>query len=153
AAGRVVYIGSFSKTLLPSLRLGFLIAPRSLHAAVHRAKFLADWHSPVLLQAALARFIEQGDFARHLRRIHGVYRGRHEVMARVIARDFSDDLELIPSSTGLHMAALARRASVNQIETIASHALSLDVAIQTLARFSPARRGKPASCWVMVALR
>jgi GntR family transcriptional regulator/MocR family aminotransferase len=134
-SGRVIYIGSFSKTLLPTLRLAFIIAPRSLHAAIHRAKFLADWHSPLVLQAALARFIEQGDFARHLHRIGHIYRERHELMARVIARDFSDHLELIPSSTGLHMAAVAPRASVNQIETVAKHAYSMGIAIRTLASF------------------
>jgi GntR family transcriptional regulator/MocR family aminotransferase len=136
ASGRVVYIGSFSKTLWPSLRLGFMIAPRSLQAAVHRAKFLVDWHSPTLLQVALARFIDQGDFARYLRRVNSVYRERHELIAGVLEREFSDHLELISSSTGLHMAARARRASVDEIEIVARRAQARDVAIQTLARLS-----------------
>src|SRR5213594_2888510 len=61
-SGRVIYIGSFSKTLLPSLRLGFIIAPPSLQSAVHKAKFVSDWHAPTLAQIALARFIEEGGF-------------------------------------------------------------------------------------------
>src|SRR3546814_11439117 len=49
--GRVIYVGSFSKTMLPTLRLGFLVAPPSLRAALEAAKFLADWHSPLATQA------------------------------------------------------------------------------------------------------
>jgi GntR family transcriptional regulator / MocR family aminotransferase len=59
--GRVLYIGSFSKTMLPSLRLGFVVAPASLVDAVHRAKYVTDWHTSLPLQAALARFIETAD--------------------------------------------------------------------------------------------
>lgn len=57
---RVLYVGSFSKTLSPSLRLGFIVVPRALRSAVHRAKFVADWYTSTLEQAALARFIEEG---------------------------------------------------------------------------------------------
>jgi GntR family transcriptional regulator/MocR family aminotransferase len=70
--GRVIYVGSFSKALLATLRLGFLVAPASLVAAVRSAKFLAHWHTPLLTQAALADFIDQGLFARHLRRMRAV---------------------------------------------------------------------------------
>jgi GntR family transcriptional regulator/MocR family aminotransferase len=139
-ADRVVYIGSFSKTLLPGLRLGFLIAPRSLRDAVHRAKFVADWHSPTPLQRVLARFIDDGEFGRHLRRLNSVYRERHALVRDRLLTDFADHLDLIPSSTGLHMAAMARAASVARIEAIAQHALARGVAIQTLSRFAAGDR-------------
>ena len=58
-AGRVIYVGSFSKTLLPSLRLGFIVAPPSLRDAMYKAKFVTDWHSSLPMQAALARFIDE----------------------------------------------------------------------------------------------
>ena len=142
-AGHVIYVGSFSKTLLPSFRLGFIIAPSSLQAAIHRAKFLTDWHSPTLLQVALARFLEEGHFASHLRRVNRAYRERHEIIAAALARDFSDYLEVISSTTGLHMAASARTASVEQIEAIARRAFTCGVAIHTLAYFSA--NGRPRS--------
>ena len=104
--GRVVYVGSFSKTMLPTLRLGFLVTPPSLRAALHKAKFVSDWHSSTLVQAALARFIDDGAFARHVRRATAIYRERHEMLADAISRDFADHLELIPSTTGLHLTAL-----------------------------------------------
>jgi GntR family transcriptional regulator/MocR family aminotransferase len=131
-AGRVIYIGSFSKTLSPGLRLGFIVVPASVRDAVQRAKFLSDWHSPSPLQVALARFIDDGEFARHLRRAHAVYRERRELIARIITRDFADDLDLVPSSTGLHLTVLARTATVETIDAIARRAWEAGVAVQTL---------------------
>src|SRR5882762_8162131 len=68
-SGRVIYVGSFSKTMLPTLRLGFVVTPPSLRAAVHKAKAVSDWHTATPLQMALARFIDDGGFARHIRKM------------------------------------------------------------------------------------
>jgi GntR family transcriptional regulator/MocR family aminotransferase len=144
ASGRVVYIGSFSKTLLPSLRLGFLVTPPSLREVVHKAKFVADWHSPVLGQAALARFIDEGGFARHLRRMNTVYAARHELLVRTLARDFAEHLEVIPSVAGLHVAAMARPGSAGLIDEVVRRAADAGVALRDLAVFAlhpPGRAG------------
>jgi GntR family transcriptional regulator / MocR family aminotransferase len=135
SAGRVIYVGSFSKTMLPTLRLGFMIVPPSLRLAAHKAKFVSDWHTPIIAQSALARFIDDGSFARHIRRVSSIYRERHEILAASIRENFSDRLELIPSSAGLHVAAYARRASVSHIDAVAARAADLDVAIQRLSAF------------------
>ncbi len=135
-SGRVIYIGSFSKTLQASLRLGFIIAPPSLQSAVHKAKFVSDWHTPTLVQIALAQFIEEGGFIRHIRRANKVYQERHAILTKTLVRDFADWLELIPSSTGLHVAALARKATVEQIASIAERALEAGVAIQLLSQLA-----------------
>src|SRR5689334_1695897 len=103
ASGRVIYIGSFSKTLLPTLRLGFVATPPSLTAAVHKAKYLADWHTSMVLQVALAQFIEQGAFARHIRKVRRVYTARHETITRILYKDFHDHLEVVPAVAGLHV--------------------------------------------------
>jgi GntR family transcriptional regulator/MocR family aminotransferase len=134
--GRAIYVGSFSKTLLPSLRLGFLIAPQSLRSALHKAKSVSDWHTATLAQAALAHLIDDGGFARHIRRVTRIYGERHELVVNALTRDFADHLELIPSTTGLHLAALARTASVAQIASIARRALDAGVAIQILSSFA-----------------
>jgi GntR family transcriptional regulator / MocR family aminotransferase len=136
ATGRVVYVGSFSKTMLPTLRLGFLVTPPSLREALHKAKFVSDWHSSTLAQAALARFIDEGAFARHVRRVGAIYRQRHQILAAAISRDFAEHLELIPSTTGLHLTALARRMSVDQIAEIACRAADRGVSVQVLSRFA-----------------
>jgi GntR family transcriptional regulator/MocR family aminotransferase len=135
-AGRVVYVGSFSKTLLPTLRLGFLVTPPSLSAAVHKAKFVTDWHTGLPVQAALARFIEDGSFARHIRKVGAVYRVRHARIVDVVARDFADHLEVIPSAVGLHVAVLARSRSAEQIDAVIRRAADAGVELLALSRFA-----------------
>ncbi|GAA4639745.1 PLP-dependent aminotransferase family protein [Actinoallomurus vinaceus] len=103
--GRVLYVGSFSKVLVPRLRVGFLVAPASLHAALCAAKYVTDWHAPVPTQAALARFIDEGLLARHVRRTRQEYERRHELITTTLRRDFADRLELVPSAAGLHVSA------------------------------------------------
>jgi GntR family transcriptional regulator/MocR family aminotransferase len=110
-SGRVLYVGSFSKVLLPTLRLGFLIHPPSLRHPLHAAKFLTDWHTGLPLQAAMADFVEQGMFARHLRRVRRVYRQRHERIAAALAGPLSAHLTVVPSTAGLHLSAMVRGAT------------------------------------------
>jgi GntR family transcriptional regulator/MocR family aminotransferase len=105
----VVYVGSFSKVLWPGLRLGFLIAPPTLAPALAKAKYLADWAAPNLEQAALAAFMAEGGFARHIRRMRKIYRSRHELVSSVLERDFADVLTPLPSTAGLHLSALAEQ--------------------------------------------
>jgi GntR family transcriptional regulator / MocR family aminotransferase len=134
--GRVIYVGSFSKTMLPSLRLGFLVAPPSLGAALERAKYLADWHSPLATQAAMARFLADGSFARHIRRMRFVYQQRHQLIIDHLTRSFAGVLEVVPSSVGLHLAAFAPWATVDQIEAIVRRASAVGVECQPLSLFA-----------------
>jgi GntR family transcriptional regulator / MocR family aminotransferase len=134
--GRVIYVGSFSKTMLPELRLGFLVLPPSLRAAAIKAKFVTDWHSAPLAQRALARFIADGSFARHIRKVGKVYSQRHAIVTSTLERDFAGHLDLIPSTTGLHVAAVASNASVEKIADIAQRATTLGVAIQQFSGFA-----------------
>lgn len=120
--GRVIYVGTFSKTMLPTLRLGFVIVPPSLREALRSAKYLADWNSPLALQAAMARFIEEGLFARHIRRMRIAYEARHRLIVACLAKSFAGELDLISSSAGLHVAALARKRSVRRIVAVVRRA-------------------------------
>jgi GntR family transcriptional regulator/MocR family aminotransferase len=135
-SGHVIYIGTFSKTMLPALRLGFLALPPSLRLAATKAKFVSDWHSSSLAQPALARFIADGNFARHIRRVGRIYSERHAIVTATLERDFHDHLELVPSYTGLHIAALARNASVEKITSLVRRAAEAGVAIQQLSSFA-----------------
>ena len=144
ASGRVIYVGSFSKTLLPTLRLGFVATPSSCTLAVHKAKYVADWHTSMVLQVALAHFIDDGAFARHIRKVRRVYTERHETVTRILKKDFADHLEVVPAVAGLHVTALARSASVEQISNTVQRASALGVEIQRLAKFAvdgPPRAG------------
>jgi GntR family transcriptional regulator/MocR family aminotransferase len=103
--GRVIYVGSFSKTLFPALRLGFLVVPPDLQDGLVAARATADQHPPVLDQAVLADFLGEGHFARHLRRMRVAYRERLEALTDVAARFCGGILRLRPTRTGLHAIA------------------------------------------------
>ncbi len=138
--GRVIYVGSFSKTLSPSLRIGFIAAPPSLVPALCAAKRIADSHGPPELQLALAELIEDGLIARHIRRIHRVYRERRDRLVNALARELGHDLELLPASAGLHVSALlARRADASAIAAAARRA---DVVVEPLSSYYESR-GRP----------
>jgi GntR family transcriptional regulator/MocR family aminotransferase len=134
-AGRVVYVGSFSKTLLATLRLGFVVVPPSLRPAVRWAKGLTDWHTPLPLQGALAHFISRGLFARHLRRMRAVYRERHEQVTDVLTRQFAAHLKLIPSAVGLHLAATAPGLSAEELEGLLGRASAAGVELLPLSLY------------------
>ena len=74
--GLVAYVGTFSKTVLPELRLGYAILPPALLEPVRIAKQLSDWHTSTLSQWTLARFIGEGHLVKHIRRCHTLYAAR-----------------------------------------------------------------------------
>jgi GntR family transcriptional regulator/MocR family aminotransferase len=104
AHDRVIYVGSFSKTLFPALRIGFLIAPAHLADELAAARLACDVHPPLLEQAVLAEFMARGDYQRHLRRMRSVYRERLDVLQRSVA-SCGAPLRLRPVHTGLHAVA------------------------------------------------
>ncbi|MGY2402074.1 MocR-like pyridoxine biosynthesis transcription factor PdxR [Pseudomonas sp. SDO5271_S396] len=106
--GVVTYVGTFSKTLLPELRLGYLVLPPVLLGAVVKAKQLTDQHSSTLPQWALAKFISEGYLLKHIRRCHNVYAGRRERILQRLAGDLSPWFEAVPTVAGFHMAALCK---------------------------------------------
>ena len=138
--GRVLYVGTFSKTLLPALRIGFVIVPASIRRAVATAKFLTDWHTSMPIQRTLAAFLDDGSFARHVRRLRVIYRERHEVLTATLRRDFADDLDVLPASAGVHVAALSRRHGVDALSRIAGRAAADGVTVQEVAALAVAER-------------
>jgi GntR family transcriptional regulator/MocR family aminotransferase len=144
AGGRVVYVGSFSKTTLATLRLGFLVAPPSLRAAVHKAKFVTDWHTSLPIQGAMARFIDQGGLARHTRRMRHVYQQRHELITACLGERFAGLLEVVPSEAGLHICALAPDRAPGSIRAVTRRASAVGVEVLPLSMFAvnePPRAG------------
>jgi GntR family transcriptional regulator / MocR family aminotransferase len=141
--GRVIYVGSFSKTLLATLRLGFLVAPASLVAAVRSAKFLADWHTPLPLQGALAEFIDQGLFARHLRKMRGVYQQRHQQIVEGLDDRFADHLKPVPSAAGLHVAATAPTSTPEELQAVLGRASAAGVELQPLSMYDVGPPSQP----------
>jgi GntR family transcriptional regulator/MocR family aminotransferase len=104
--GMVAYVGTFSKTLLPELRLGYAVLPAAILEAVIKAKQLTDWHTSTLPQWALSKFISEGLLNKHIRRCHSLYAGRRERILARITGDLSPWLETIPCTAGFHMAVM-----------------------------------------------
>lgn len=101
--GRVIYAGTFSKVLFPSLRLGYLVVPPDLVAAFTAARELADRHSPLIEQAVLARFISDGHFAGHVRRMRKLYAERQAALVEAADRELPGLLDVRPAEAGLHL--------------------------------------------------
>lgn len=105
---RVFYVGTFSKSLFPTLRKGFVVAPAWARDALIDAKYSTDSHCDLLTQATLATFISEGHLARHIRRMRPIYSRRWETLASSIDEHLSRWLEVLPGPAGLHLTARIR---------------------------------------------
>lgn len=141
--GRTIYVGSFSKTLLPMLRLGFLVAPASLRPALRAAKQLTDWHGDLVTQTTLARFIEEGLLARHVRKATHEYGARRHQILAALDRDFGAWLEVIPSSAGLHLCTRIRPQATVDVDAVITRAEEAGVAVESLADYHDTPPGEP----------
>ncbi len=102
---RVIYIGTFSKTLFAGLRIGFMVVPPSLIADVAAARAVADRFPPSLLDGALADLITGGGFTAHIRRMRSRYRAARDLVADTVARASCDLLHVAVPDQGLHLLA------------------------------------------------
>ena len=106
ATGRVVYVGTFSKVLFPAIRVGYLVAPEPLRDAFVEAREATDVFSSTLYQLALADFLNDGHFARHLRRMRVLYQRRRDALLEGLDRYCCDVLTVHNADAGLHVATL-----------------------------------------------
>lgn len=98
---RTIYVGTFAKTLFPSLRIGFMVLPRALDERMNKALFLSGKSAPLFLQAALSDFIEQGHFAKHLRRMKRIYGARRASFVARVEDQLGEWLTPIDGRSGL----------------------------------------------------
>jgi GntR family transcriptional regulator/MocR family aminotransferase len=101
--GRVIYLGTFSKTIFPALRLGYLVVPTDLIGVFAAARALTDLHSPSIDQAILAEFIAERHFARHIRRMRGIYEERQKFLVEEARMNLKGMLEVAPAEAGMHL--------------------------------------------------
>ncbi|MGK4595969.1 PLP-dependent aminotransferase family protein [Amycolatopsis sp. w19] len=139
--GRVLYVGSFSKTLLPLLRLGFLVAPASLRPALRQAKQLMDWHGDLVTQSALASFIDEGLLARHVRKATREYSVRRDRILAFVRDELRDVLEFVPSSAGLHLCAPVSPQATVTVDSAVTEAAQAGVAVESLSTYGGTRGG------------
>jgi GntR family transcriptional regulator/MocR family aminotransferase len=124
-SARVLYVGTFSKTLFPALRVGYVIVPDMLVDAFAAMRSLADRHTVALEQAVLAEFLDEGHYARHVRRMRVLYQERRDVVLEAAPALIGDRLELTGGDAGMHLvgrlrpgvsdAALSMRAAARDV--------------------------------------
>jgi GntR family transcriptional regulator/MocR family aminotransferase len=101
--GRVIYVGSFSKVLFPSLRLGYLVAPLDLVDAFVAMRSRTDLHAPTPEQVVLTDFIAEGHFARHIRRMRALYAERQGILVEAASGELAGLLDVRPADAGMHL--------------------------------------------------
>ena len=132
--GRVIYIGTFSKIMFPALRLGYLVAPPDQVDAYVTARASLSRFCPLIDQAALADFIRENHFARHIRRMRALYKSRQEKLLSALNRDLQDIIQVKPDETGLHLVAWLPEG-VDDVE-VSHQAARFGVDAQPLSAFS-----------------
>lgn len=108
ANSRVIYIGTFSKVLFPSLRLGYLVLPSDLVERFHMVRRVMDLGPPTLYQEVLADFIDEGHFARHIRRMRVLYSELRSVLVDRLIQDLGSMVEVVGDEAGMHLSVLLR---------------------------------------------
>lgn len=117
-AGRVIYVGSFSKTLFPSLRLGYMVCPPGLRDDLRMAKRMDDLGCPAIEQAALASFIQSRQFERHLRESVAELERRRAILLEHLRLRAGDRIEIEDTRAGLHIVAWLPGTSYRQLDRL-----------------------------------
>jgi GntR family transcriptional regulator / MocR family aminotransferase len=142
ASGRVVYVGSFSKTFSPSVRLGFAVVPQPLAEPIAALRQLIDWHPPTAMQTALAGFINDGLLDKHIRRSRRVYAERYHILTEALSGPLADHLTARTPNAGLHIAAFLRRGlSENEVLHTAARSGIVMAGLHDCFQASPAQPG------------
>lgn len=136
---RVLYFGSFSKTLFPGLRLGYVVLPEALVEPFRSFRASVDQHPPTVPQLAAAEFIDGGHFARHLSRMRTLYRKRHDQLTGLLERELGDLVTVVGSRTGLHLTVELPEAFDD--DALCRRARRRGVSVYSLSGF---RRGRSA---------
>jgi GntR family transcriptional regulator/MocR family aminotransferase len=135
-AGRVIYVGTFSKSMIPAIRTGFLLVPPGLRGAVAAARQLSDGYGPPALQAALARFVDDGVLARHVRKAGREYARRHALIVGHLGK--MPEISVIPSVAGLHVTALL---NVGVAAPVVAAAAADGLAVEDLSAYATSHTG------------
>ncbi|NLU67557.1 PLP-dependent aminotransferase family protein [Streptomyces sp. HNM0574] len=127
-SGRVIYVGTFSKTLFPALRIGFAVVPHELVREFLGIKWIADRLSPSVEQEALAQFLSDGSYARHIGRMRRLYRQRRRALLEALYGRFGGGVRISGEAAGLHVLVSLLDTGLSE-EEIAREALRRGVRV------------------------
>jgi GntR family transcriptional regulator/MocR family aminotransferase len=144
--GRVIYVGTFSKTLFPALRLGFLVIPSDLREMIMAARRASDIHPPIPPQAILADLMIAGHFERHLRRMRTEYQTRLDALTEATTRYCGTSAHLRPVTTGLH--AVLDLHDLDERD-VTREAFARGVEVMPLSAYHFALRGRATNALVL----
>lgn len=130
---RVIYVGTFSKSMFPSLRLGYFVIPESLVEQLDRSVGSYLPAVPLAIQAATAEFIEKGHFATHIRKAKRVYLERYQAIYCSINQHLGEYLDLVPTETGFHALALFKKNFDER--RVADLAMQANVLVRPLSNY------------------
>jgi GntR family transcriptional regulator/MocR family aminotransferase len=134
-SGRVLYVGTLSKVLFPSLRIGYLIVPGSLIPALASLRFLTDGHTPTFEQAVLTDFISEGHFERHLRRSRERNKARRAVLMQALEAHLGDSVQMAGASAGVHVVLWLRRVAPERLDALIAAAAERGLGIYSIAPY------------------
>jgi len=135
---RVIYIGTFSKMLFPSLRVGYIVIPRDLVTLFEAVRFVTDIFPPYLYQEMLADFIEGGQLAQYIRKMRCIYSERRSVLVESIRAEFGDFLTVHDAPAGMHVA-VSLPEGFNDVE-ICEQASEQKLMLWPLSRYYAGKR-------------
>lgn len=130
--GRVLYTGTFSKVLFPGLRLAYLVVPPEQSDAFARQADRLHNHCPQVLQATVAAFLNEGHFARHLKKMRSLYARRRQWLVDALQQQFGGRLLINPQASGMHLVAGLHEG--NDIE-LAQRARAVGIAVEPLSQW------------------
>jgi GntR family transcriptional regulator/MocR family aminotransferase len=143
--GRVLYAGTFSRTVFPALRIGYLVAPPSLVSAFTAAKWLCDRHTATLEQETLAEFIATGAYERHLHKARRENAKRRTALLEAIDQHLGDRVTITGERSGTHIVLWPRQGAGGRQgaeEAIVARAAAAGVGVYGISRYA-IRRGAP----------
>jgi GntR family transcriptional regulator / MocR family aminotransferase len=139
--GRVIYIGTFSRTIFAALRIGYLVVPSSLIDAFTAAKWLCDRHTATLEQNALADFIAGGNYERHLRHLRRANTARRQALLTAIGKHLGGAVEVTGDAAGAHIVLWPQRRVLEK--TVIRRAAARGVGIYGLSGYYMGRAQRP----------
>jgi GntR family transcriptional regulator / MocR family aminotransferase len=142
-AERVIYSGTFSKTLFPGLRLGYIVCPPALRADLHMAKTLEDLGCSSIEQAALAAFLESRQYEKHLRESLVELRNRRHALLEGLSRHLGDRVDVAASAGGMHIVVWFRNLAYAPFERLLARAAELQLGLHPIHRYYQKRPPRP----------
>ena len=128
-----MYMGTFSKVLFPSLRIGYLVVPENLQSIFTRAKWLCDRQSPLIEQQVLTDFINEGHLARHIRKMRNLYDRRRQALVAALKQYLGEKVTILGENAGIHLT-ITIKTNLSDQEAI-ERAAQVGVGLTSLRKY------------------